>query len=81
MTTPSSRPRSSRSSDWAPPRYRLETGFGTHGEKHATWGRLQESASPELWWGWKNFHDEDQPMMTPAETAAIRPAVYFVSYQ
>jgi hypothetical protein len=56
-------------------------GFGTHAEKHATWGRLQADPPPGLWWGWKNFHDEDRPMMTPAETAAIRPAVYFVSYQ
>lgn len=56
-------------------------GFGTHGEKFATWGRLQADAPPGLWWGWKNFHDEDRPMMTPAETAAIQPAVFFVSYQ
>jgi hypothetical protein len=56
-------------------------GFGTHSEKFATWGRLQADPPAGLWWGWKNFHDEDQPMMTPAETAAIEPAVFFVSYQ
>ncbi|HEY8548213.1 MAG TPA: hypothetical protein VIL36_24310 [Acidimicrobiales bacterium] len=56
-------------------------GFGTHGQKFATWGRLQVDPPPGLWWGWKNFHDEDRPMMTPAETAAIEPPVYFVSYQ
>lgn len=56
-------------------------GFGTHGEKFATWDRLHDGPPPGLWWGWKNFHDEDQPMMTPAETAAIEPAVFFVSYQ
>jgi hypothetical protein len=56
-------------------------GFGTHGQKFATWAQLQVDSPPGLWWGWKNFYDEDQPMMNPAETAAVRPGVFFVSYQ
>jgi hypothetical protein len=34
-----------------------------------------------VWWGWKNFYDEDKPTFTPAETYAIKPAPVFVSYQ
>lgn len=56
-------------------------GFGTHAQKLATWGRMLVDPPPGVWWGWKNFYDEDQPMLTPAETAAIQPSVLFVSYQ
>jgi hypothetical protein len=56
-------------------------GFGTHAQKFATWDRLQADPPPHIWWGWKNFYDEDVPMMTPAETLAINPRVLFVSYQ
>ena len=32
-------------------------------------------------WGWKNFYDEDTPMLTPAQTLAVEPTPVFVSYQ
>jgi hypothetical protein len=56
-------------------------GFGPPGQKFATWDALRQGAPEGVWWGWKNFYDEDQPMFTPAETTAIRPAPVFVSYQ
>jgi hypothetical protein len=56
-------------------------GFGTHAQKFATWNRLQAGAPPHIWWGWKNFIDEDAPMMTPEQTLAVTPRVLFVSYQ
>jgi hypothetical protein len=56
-------------------------GFGTHAQKLGTWNRLQAGAPARVWWGWKNFIDEDAPMMTPEETLAVTPQVLFVSYQ
>ncbi len=79
--------------DMLPGRERLDTsrdelavlvhadGQGSQGDKQATWSRLHESAPP-VWWGWKNFYDEDAPMLTPEETMAqVRPAPDLVSYQ
>ena len=56
-------------------------GFGTPGQKFETWDRLQQSPPANIWWGWKNFVDEDRPMFTPAQTTAIEPSPMFVSYQ
>jgi hypothetical protein len=56
-------------------------GFGTPQLKFETWDRLHIDAPEGVWWGWKNFIDEDQPMFTPAQTMDIEPAPWFVSYQ
>jgi hypothetical protein len=56
-------------------------GFGTPGQKFDTWNALHVSPPPRVWWGWKNFIDEDQPTFNPAETMAISPRPLFVSYQ
>ena len=56
-------------------------GFGTPTQKFETWDRLQQSPPDNVWWGWKNFVDEDQPTFTPAQTVAIDPSPVFVSYQ
>jgi hypothetical protein len=56
-------------------------GFGTPGQKFATWNALQPHPPPNITWGWKNFIDEDQPTFTPAQTVAIEPSPRFVSYQ
>jgi hypothetical protein len=56
-------------------------GFGTPGQKLDTWNALHSEPVANVWWGWKNFVDEDQPTFTPAETYAIDPAPWFVSYQ
>jgi hypothetical protein len=56
-------------------------GFGTAGQKYATWNALRTNAPRGVLWGWKNFYDEDKPTFTPKRTAAVRPAPVFVSYQ
>ena len=79
--------------DMLPGRERLDTsrdelaimihadGQGPQGSKQATWRTLREGA-PEVYWGWKNFYDEDQPMLTPEQTVAqVDPVPELVSYQ
>lgn len=56
-------------------------GFGTPGQKIDTWNALRSEPLADVWWGWKNFIDEDQPTFTPAETYALDEAPWFVSYQ
>ncbi|MFC0581143.1 hypothetical protein [Micrococcoides hystricis] len=55
-------------------------GQGSQGEKNATWDNLHQDA-PEVAWGWKNFIDEDHPMLTPEQTVKVKPIPHFVSYQ
>jgi hypothetical protein len=56
-------------------------GFGTPGQKLNTWNTLHRDQPPGLWWGWKNFYDEDQPTFTPARTVEVDPSPRFISYQ
>jgi len=57
-------------------------GLGSQGAKQATWRTLHEGAPEGIRWGWKNFVDEDQPMLTPEQTyATVDPVPDFVSYQ
>lgn len=56
-------------------------GFGIPGQKFDTWRALRSEPLANAWWGWKNFIDEDQPTFTPAETVAVDPTPWFVSYQ
>ncbi|MCW2701476.1 MAG: putative lipoprotein [Blastococcus sp.] len=57
-------------------------GQGGQGDKQATWRVLHENAPAGLWWGWKNFYDEDAPMLTPEQTVAqVSPAPALISYQ
>jgi hypothetical protein len=56
-------------------------GFGTAGQKFATWHAMHVDAPPNLWWGWKNFYDEDLPTFTPTQTVAVKPSPVFISYQ
>ncbi|GAB2600497.1 hypothetical protein [Pseudactinotalea suaedae] len=57
-------------------------GLGSQGAKQATWQALHEGAPEGIRWGWKNFVDEDQPMLTPEQTyATVDPVPDFVSYQ
>jgi hypothetical protein len=56
-------------------------GQGSQGDKQATWRVLHEGA-PRVHWGWKNFYDEDHPMLTPEQTIAqVRPRPDLISYQ
>lgn len=57
-------------------------GFGTPQLKLDTWNALHADAPPGVWWGWKNFYDEDQPTFTPEQTMTIGPQPpVFASYQ
>ncbi|PWW25213.1 hypothetical protein JD79_04411 [Geodermatophilus normandii] len=57
-------------------------GQGGQGAKQDTW-RVLHGIGPEgLAWGWKNFYDEDLPMLTPEETIAqVSPRPQLISYQ
>ncbi|KQM80980.1 hypothetical protein [Agromyces sp. Leaf222] len=56
-------------------------GNGTQPAKQATWNALRAGA-PDAAWGWKNFIDEDGPMLTPEQTMSeVSPQPDLVSYQ
>jgi hypothetical protein len=55
-------------------------GQGSQPEKQATWKRLRTDA-PTVAWGWKNFYDEDAPMLTPEQTMMVEPVPDLVTYQ
>ncbi|QDB79712.1 hypothetical protein FE251_10240 [Georgenia wutianyii] len=57
-------------------------GQGGQGAKQSTWRTLHEHAPDIEWWGWKNFYDEDSPMLTPEQTMSqVDPVPHFISYQ
>lgn len=57
-------------------------GQGGQGAKQTTWATLQRYAPSITSWGWKNFIDEDVPMLTPGQTIAnVHPTPVFISYQ
>jgi hypothetical protein len=57
-------------------------GQGSQGDKQATWRALHQNPPAGLFWGWKNFYDEDAPMLTPEQTMAdVRPRPDLISYQ
>ncbi len=54
-------------------------GFGTRGEKDATYARLRRPQQFHL--GYKLFYDEDIKRYTPAEVLRFKPAPELISYQ
>jgi hypothetical protein len=57
-------------------------GQGSQDSKVGTYAAVTRDAPPNLWFGWKNFYDEDTPtVLSPAETYARDPRPWFVSYQ
>ncbi|MGA8045360.1 MAG: hypothetical protein WCA30_03755 [Dermatophilaceae bacterium] len=57
-------------------------GQGSQPAKQDTWRVLQQDLPENMWLGWKNFYDEDAPMLTPEQTVAqVEPVPWFVSYQ
>jgi hypothetical protein len=57
-------------------------GQGSQGDKQATWRALHVNPPGNLFWGWKNFYDEDAPMLTPEQTIAdVIPRPDLISYQ
>lgn len=57
-------------------------GQGPQGAKQGTWSVITEGAPPEVVWGWKNFYDEDTPMLTAEQTIVqVDPTPVMISYQ
>ncbi len=59
-------------------------GQGPLGTKYGTYDTmLGDPIGPDqnLWWGWKNFLDEDTPMATPEQTNAVDPLPVIVTFQ
>lgn len=57
-------------------------GHGTPEQKLATWSVLESVAPAASWPAWKNFIDEDRPMMTPEQTySLVDPKPWLVTYQ
>jgi hypothetical protein len=59
-------------------------GQGPLGTKYDTWAALTAGTEASgIFWGWKNFYDEDTPRggATPAEVLALDPVPVYVSYQ
>jgi len=56
-------------------------GQGPTGDKEKTWAAVTEAAPDRVPFGWKNFYDEDIPMLSPAETMDREPVPFMVSYQ
>ncbi|MBB3082655.1 hypothetical protein [Geodermatophilus sabuli] len=57
-------------------------GQGGQGDKQATWQALRQTDPDAVHWGWKNFYDEDAPMLSPEETIAqVSPRPHLISYQ
>jgi hypothetical protein len=58
-------------------------GQGAQPTKQDTWQALHQDPPPgPLFWGWKNFYDEDLPTLTPDQTIAqVHPAPNLISYQ
>ena len=57
-------------------------GLGGQPAKQATWRALQAGAPDGIAWGWKNFIDEDHPMLTPGETMSqVAPIPDLITYQ
>lgn len=56
-------------------------GQGSQPAKTGTWNALRADAPAGVSFAWKNFYDEDVPMLTPAQTMAVQPVPVLVSYQ
>lgn len=57
-------------------------GFGQQNVKQDTWRAVRANSPAGIYWGWKNFIDEDKPMLSPEQTMTqIDPKPFFVSYQ
>jgi len=56
-------------------------GQGPIGTKDETYGAITRGFEDRVFWGWKNFHDEDVPTPSPEHTMTRTPEPVFVSYQ
>ncbi len=57
-------------------------GQGPQTLKNDTYEVLTNAGPDEVWWGWKNFFDEDSPeTRSPEDTAKVEPTPHLISYQ
>lgn len=57
-------------------------GSGPQGAKQGTWRVLRHDAPDNVFWGWKNFVDEDPRMLTAPQTwQRVKPHPDLISYQ
>lgn len=56
-------------------------GQGAPSAKLGTWATIRRGAPADVHWGWKNFHDEDEPMLTARQTWGVDPRPDLVTYQ
>jgi hypothetical protein len=56
-------------------------GNGSQPQKQATWDTITADAPPGVSFGWKNFYDEDTPMLSLQQTMKQLPPPQYVSYQ
>jgi hypothetical protein len=57
-------------------------GQGSQPAKQDTWNALRDGAPVGMAWGWKNFYDEDLPVLTPEQTMRnVSPVPDLVTYQ
>jgi hypothetical protein len=57
-------------------------GQGSQPAKDETWRAITTTELPaDVWFGWKNFHDEDTTLRSPADTMAVEPTPVLVSHQ
>lgn len=57
-------------------------GLGVQPVKQDTWRIIRTNAPANVYFGWKNFIDEDKPMLSPDQTMSqVEPKPFFVSYQ
>ncbi|HET7630113.1 MAG TPA: hypothetical protein VFK03_01950 [Candidatus Saccharimonadales bacterium] len=56
-------------------------GQGSQGAKLGSWRAVRVGAPTGIYFGWKNFYDEDQPTLSPKRTMALKPQPWYVSYQ
>ncbi len=57
-------------------------GSGSQPMKQTTWDVIRRDLPDGVFLGWKNFIDEDTPMLTPAQTVAeVKPFPSLVTYQ
>ena len=57
-------------------------GQGPTAAKHSTWNHIRKNAPANVEWGWKNFIDEDVPMLNTTETwKQVKPRPGLITYQ
>jgi hypothetical protein len=56
-------------------------GQGTPAVKLNTWNAVVRGAPPRVFFGWKNFYDNDHPTLSPQQTMANTPEPVMISYQ